>query len=638
MIPLKRSPSSACAPLALVLLLSGAGAASAADGSRPAVARALPLLQSSARVWVQKQSCSSCHHQALGLMATTLARERAFPVDRVLEAEQMEKTFRPTGDWHERYVSGEVSINEAVGQSYRAVGIGTAGAPPGARTAAISHLLLGRQHERGFWPSYARRPPLEDSHVTATALVIRTLKLYPLGGREAEIARRIANAKAWLGSERPTETEGRAMQLLGLAWAGAPPAELRALALALVAEQRPDGGWAQTATRPSDAYATGQVLVALNQAARVAPTDPAWQRGAAFLVRTQQSDGSWLVTTRRTWRDGLPYFESGFPHGKHQFISYAGTAWAVMALALAERDSVSPGLMGTPPRSGSAAPPAGPDGLTPLIRAALYGSVHDVERLIAAGADVNEATAGGMTPLMAAVHDAAKVRVLLAAGAEPSRVAPTGHTALQLAAAYSGAIESVRLLLARGIAVDVPVVRGNLRGVTPLACAVQRGDTATAMLLLDRGAAVDGVKPGQVGPLVAATFQGDSEMVEWLVARGAEVDTTVQDDFSNASTVLMVAAEDGRADVVNALLRRGAAVNHVDGSGLTALMYAAQAIDRGDTRVIDALLAAGADPRAQAPDGATPGQLAERLDLDTHAARLRRARSDVRAPEGSRPR
>jgi len=28
-----------------------------------------------------------------------------------------------------------------------------------------------------------------------------------------------------------------------------------------------------------------------------------------------------------------PYFETGFPHGRDQFISAAATSWAVMALA-----------------------------------------------------------------------------------------------------------------------------------------------------------------------------------------------------------------------------------------------------------------------------------------------------------------
>jgi hypothetical protein len=31
------------------------------------------------------------------------------------------------------------------------------------------------------------------------------------------------------------------------------------------------------------------------------------------------------------------YFESGFPHGKFQFISYTGTCWATMALSYTAR-------------------------------------------------------------------------------------------------------------------------------------------------------------------------------------------------------------------------------------------------------------------------------------------------------------
>ena len=30
-----------------------------------------------------------------------------------------------------------------------------------------------------------------------------------------------------------------------------------------------------------------------------------------------------------------PYFESGFPHGKDQFVSMAASGWATVALALA---------------------------------------------------------------------------------------------------------------------------------------------------------------------------------------------------------------------------------------------------------------------------------------------------------------
>jgi Squalene-hopene cyclase N-terminal domain len=103
------------------------------------------------------------------------------------------------------------------------------------------------------------------------------------------------------------------MQLFGLAWARADPNEIERVREQLVSQQRQDGGWAQIPNRDSDAYATGQALVALNQAGRLSPEQPAFIRGTEFLLSTQKPDGSWLVETRRTRAPGLEYFESGFP-------------------------------------------------------------------------------------------------------------------------------------------------------------------------------------------------------------------------------------------------------------------------------------------------------------------------------------
>ncbi len=58
-----------------------------------------------------------------------------------------------------------------------------------------------------------------------------------------------------------------------------------------------------------------------------------YKRGVKYLLETQEPDGSWLVHKRAVPVNA--YFESGFPHGKFQFISYAGTCWATMALSYA---------------------------------------------------------------------------------------------------------------------------------------------------------------------------------------------------------------------------------------------------------------------------------------------------------------
>jgi squalene cyclase len=142
----------------------------------------------------------------------------------------------------------------------------------------------------------------------------------------------VGKARDWLVSATPRTAEDRAFQLFGLTWAGAREAEIDKAVKGLLAEQRKDGGWGQLETLPSDAYATGEVLVALQQSGAVSSTDPTYRRGVEFLLQTQLSDGSWFVESRSL--PVQPYFESEFPHGRSQFISCFATTWATMALAL----------------------------------------------------------------------------------------------------------------------------------------------------------------------------------------------------------------------------------------------------------------------------------------------------------------
>ena len=53
-------------------------------------------------------------------------------------------------------------------------------------------------------------------------------------------------------------------------------------------------------------------------------------RGVRYLLATQRADGSWYVATRAV--PVQAYFDTGFPHGRDQFISAAATNWAVQAL------------------------------------------------------------------------------------------------------------------------------------------------------------------------------------------------------------------------------------------------------------------------------------------------------------------
>jgi hypothetical protein len=190
---------------------------------------------------------------------------------------------------------------------------------------------------------------------------VRGIQLYAAKEQADEVSRRVADARRWLvasldtadgrdpepsqqaaASENPTKkpstkpltNEDRTFRLLGLHWSAAEKAAIKTATDDLLAQQRSDGGWAQTADMTSDAYATGQALVALHEAGVLATEEAAYRRGLEFLRKSRLDDGSWLVATRS--KAIQTYFESGFPHGKSQFISICATSWATQALLLAK--------------------------------------------------------------------------------------------------------------------------------------------------------------------------------------------------------------------------------------------------------------------------------------------------------------
>ena len=64
--------------------------------------------------------------------------------------------------------------------------------------------------------------------------------------------------------------------------------------------------------------------MALHEAGGLGTDDPAYRRGLAFLLGSQKADGTWFVASRS--KPFQPYFESGFPYGKNQFIAVAASA------------------------------------------------------------------------------------------------------------------------------------------------------------------------------------------------------------------------------------------------------------------------------------------------------------------------
>ncbi|HYM13064.1 MAG TPA: ankyrin repeat domain-containing protein [Bryobacterales bacterium] len=298
-----------------------------------AVEKSIHLLQSSGPQFFDKSGCFSCHHQSLPAMAVSLARSRGFAVDEKIARLQLKTVAAVLSPHRENLLQAINSVPDAPEvTSYALVGMAGEKYPADDLTAALVHDLAQKQRADGSWHNDDNRPPLGYSDISSTALCLRALQLYPIPGRQDEFQQRIERARAWLLAATPKVSEEEAYRLLGLGWAKASGADIQKAAERLLSGQRPDGGWAPLPALPSDAYATGQALVALQQGAQLPTTNSSYQRGARFLLATQLPDGSWHVKTRAMGFQ--PYFESGFPYGHDQWISSAGTSWAAMALTL----------------------------------------------------------------------------------------------------------------------------------------------------------------------------------------------------------------------------------------------------------------------------------------------------------------
>ena len=269
-----------------------------------------------------------------------------------------------------------------------------------------------------------------------------------------------------------------------------------------------------------------------------------------------------------------------------------------------------------------------PDGAAALHWAAHWNDVDAARLLVAAGADVNAANDLGVTPLALAALNAgaAMADVLLRAGADPDAVRPGGETVL-MTAARTGNPDLIRALVAAGAA-----VRGaaHFRAQTPLMWAASEGHADVARVLIDAGADVGARSAHGATALLLAARNGDVETARVLLDAGADVNAAephlpfdarvdVEESQTSGRTPLLVASAslaatsgwEYRLDVQPSthealalfLLERGADPNVPDSIGRTALHAA---VETGRADLVKALLRRGADPDARLTEAPPP--------------------------------
>jgi ankyrin repeat protein len=203
------------------------------------------------------------------------------------------------------------------------------------------------------------------------------------------------------------------------------------------------------------------------------------------------------------------------------------------------------------------------------------------------------------------------VQSLIDAGADLNTKDIYSYTALMIAA-ENGKYDVVTVLLKEdGARTSADLNAQSQAGNTALMLAVQGGHTKIVQDLINANAArtvtdssayLNTQNKVGITALMLAVQGGHTAIVADLIAAGADFNTT---DIYRY-TALMIAAENGKYDVVKVLLKDGASTSaYLDAqsqAGNTALMLAVQ----GDhTAIVADLIAAGADFNTKNKDGST---------------------------------
>jgi ankyrin repeat protein len=148
-------------------------------------------------------------------------------------------------------------------------------------------------------------------------------------------------------------------------------------------------------------------------------------------------------------------------------------------------------------------------------------------------------------------------------------------------------------------------------GDARLSEAAMHGDRSAVATLLKQGVDIDGAQGDGSTALHWAAFNDDLETTKMLIAAGANAKVTTRE---GAITPLFMAATNGNATIIEALLKAGAGANSVKANGTTALMLAASS---GNPEAVKILLDRGADVNAkESVHGQTALMFAAALNRD----------------------
>lgn len=325
--------------------------------AQQAIARSITWLESDMRTWREERGCAACHHGPMYLWSINVAKRQGYEVNESQlqeftrwlltddEARIFPKSAAPTQTAKSVASSSDRMTEAMMGHRnlsqptiYLSHALNALPEQEPLRETAwkkvIEHLVTAQGDDGAFVGRDAWRPIFNTPQILTLFVVAGLRDAAVSNSSSTEPAERQAllkSAEAFLSKKAPDETQqGLVLRLLSEPRQIDQPCSddqstnVAELVHRLTVLQRSDGGWSQTDDRESDAFATGQTLTALHRTG-VSSSNPSIRRGIAYLLRTQNQDGTWPMTSR-------PNPETGKPAKFLNPITYAATAWATLGL------------------------------------------------------------------------------------------------------------------------------------------------------------------------------------------------------------------------------------------------------------------------------------------------------------------
>ena len=249
-------------------------------------------------------------------------------------------------------------------------------------------------------------------------------------------------------------------------------------------------------------------------------------------------------------------------------------------------------------------------GGTALMYAAREWMHNTAKFLIERGANINAVDDGGRTALMWALEgnsgcvamrgsvgvDARSVRLLLEKGANPKVAAKDGTTALSIAADDQKLSRMVKAAIdnygsGKKLELNSGIDAVDANEETALMRAVNKGDVAGVQSLLEKGAGVDMTDAQGNTPLMRAAEKGNTTIIEALLRRGANINA--EDTYG--MTALSLAVREGRADAVKILLGEKAKIDVTIYDAPCGESLLNSAVSQGNANIVKLLIDAGAN-------------------------------------------